>query len=234
MQLAIVAAGFSPGEADQLRRSMAAWKRRGGLEYFRERVMTGMAERGYATAFAEQVFEQSRLRRLRLPESHPPASLISTSAAADCHHPTCPPRDADSHRSLLSPDQLVQDAPRHGVRWPVACASALGLPIETVTNPLECADRRPPRTVPTLLRRATRLHRVAHVRARRARRSRPGPARRCRRAQGPGRASPSRALGGRGRREAAAAVRRGGRKRRATAGADVLGRHAGRLRQPRP
>ncbi|MEO8161857.1 MAG: error-prone DNA polymerase, partial [Arenimonas sp.] len=53
MQLAIVAAGFTPGEADQLRRSMAAWKRRGGLEYFRERVLTGMAERGYGTDFAE-------------------------------------------------------------------------------------------------------------------------------------------------------------------------------------
>src|SRR5690606_33564702 len=47
MQLAIVAAGFSPGEADRLRRSMAAWRRRGGLETFEQRLIEGMAERGY-------------------------------------------------------------------------------------------------------------------------------------------------------------------------------------------
>jgi error-prone DNA polymerase len=58
MQLAIVAAGFSPGEADRLRRAMAAWKRKGGLEPFQKQLIEGMRERGYADSFAEQIFKQ--------------------------------------------------------------------------------------------------------------------------------------------------------------------------------
>ena len=60
MQLAIVAAGFTPGEADQLRRAMAAWKRKGGLGHFEERLVGGMRERGYAEEFARQIFRQIR------------------------------------------------------------------------------------------------------------------------------------------------------------------------------
>ena len=58
MQLAIVAAGFSAGEADSLRRAMAAWKRRGGLEPFEQRLIEGMRERGYSRQFAQQIFNQ--------------------------------------------------------------------------------------------------------------------------------------------------------------------------------
>jgi DNA polymerase III alpha subunit len=58
MQLAIVAAGFSPGEADGLRRAMAAWKRKGGLEPFQRQLIDGMRERGYAESFAQQIFSQ--------------------------------------------------------------------------------------------------------------------------------------------------------------------------------
>ncbi|MGP8096488.1 MAG: error-prone DNA polymerase [Steroidobacteraceae bacterium] len=58
MQLAIVAAGFSPGEADRLRRAMAAWKRKGGLEPFQRRLIDGMRERGYPESFAQQIFNQ--------------------------------------------------------------------------------------------------------------------------------------------------------------------------------
>ena len=58
MQLAIVAAGFTPGEADRLRRAMAAWKRRGGLEPFEKRLKDGMCERGYAPEFADQIYRQ--------------------------------------------------------------------------------------------------------------------------------------------------------------------------------
>jgi error-prone DNA polymerase len=58
IKLAMVAAGFSPGEADRLRRAMAAWKRRGGLEPYRERLLAGMAERGYAPEYAERVYRQ--------------------------------------------------------------------------------------------------------------------------------------------------------------------------------
>jgi DNA-directed DNA polymerase III PolC len=58
MQLAIVAAGFSPGEADRLRRAMAAWKRKGGLEPFQRQLIDGMRERGYEESFAQQIFNQ--------------------------------------------------------------------------------------------------------------------------------------------------------------------------------
>jgi DNA-directed DNA polymerase III PolC len=58
MQLAIVAAGFSPGEADRLRRAMAAWKRKGGLEPFQQQLIEGMRERGYPESFAHQIFNQ--------------------------------------------------------------------------------------------------------------------------------------------------------------------------------
>jgi DNA polymerase III alpha subunit len=58
MQLAIVAAGFTPGEADRLRRAMAAWKRKGGLGPFEERLTRGMRERGYSEEFARQIFRQ--------------------------------------------------------------------------------------------------------------------------------------------------------------------------------
>ncbi len=58
MQLAIVAAGFSPGEADRLRRAMAAWKRKGGLEPFQRQLIDGMRERGYPDSFAQQIFNQ--------------------------------------------------------------------------------------------------------------------------------------------------------------------------------
>jgi len=58
MQLAIVAAGFSPGEADRLRRAMAAWKRKGGLEPFQKQLIDGMRARGYEDSFAQQIFKQ--------------------------------------------------------------------------------------------------------------------------------------------------------------------------------
>ena len=71
MQLAMVAAGFSPGEADQLRRAMAAWHRRGGLEVFEHRLKGGMAERGYAEEFADRIFNQIKgFGEYGFPESH--------------------------------------------------------------------------------------------------------------------------------------------------------------------
>ena len=59
MQLAVVAAGFTPGEADQLRRAMAAWRRKGGLEPFERRLIRGMLERGYSREFAESIYRRS-------------------------------------------------------------------------------------------------------------------------------------------------------------------------------
>ncbi len=58
MQLAIVAAGFTPGESDHLRRSMAAWRRKGGLEHFEQRLVSGMLARGYQRDFAERIYQQ--------------------------------------------------------------------------------------------------------------------------------------------------------------------------------
>jgi error-prone DNA polymerase len=120
MQMAIVAAGFTPGEADQLRRSMAAWKRRGGLEYFRERVLSGMAERGYPGDFAEQVFEQIKgFGSYGFPESHSAsfALIVYVSCWLKCHHPdafVCAMLNSQP-LGFYSPDQLVQDARRHGI-----------------------------------------------------------------------------------------------------------------------
>ena len=66
MQLAVVAAGFTPGEADQLRRAMAAWKRKGGLEHFEQRLIDGMRERGYDEAVRRaDLSADPRLRRIR-------------------------------------------------------------------------------------------------------------------------------------------------------------------------
>ena len=58
IRLAVVAAGFSPGEADQLRRAMAAWKRKGGLGHFQKKLITGMLDRGHSKEFAERIFDQ--------------------------------------------------------------------------------------------------------------------------------------------------------------------------------
>jgi error-prone DNA polymerase len=120
MQLAIVAAGFDPGEADQLRRSMAAWKRRGGLEYFRGRVLEGMAARGYSTDFAEQVFEQIKgFGSYGFPESHSAsfALIVYVSCWLKRHHPEafCCAMLNSQPLGFYSPDQLVQDARRHGI-----------------------------------------------------------------------------------------------------------------------
>ena len=71
MALAIVAAGYTPGEADQLRRSMAAWKRHGGLEPHEQRLTDGMLERGYSREFAARIFEQIKgFGSYGFPESH--------------------------------------------------------------------------------------------------------------------------------------------------------------------
>jgi error-prone DNA polymerase len=120
MQLAVVAAGFTPGEADQLRRSMAAWRRKGGLWRFEERLISGMASRGYDEAFARQIFQQILgFGEYGFPESHAAsfALLVYVSAWLKCHHPaafTCALLNAQP-MGFYAPSQLVQDARRHGV-----------------------------------------------------------------------------------------------------------------------
>ena len=121
MQLAVVAAGFTPGEADQLRRAMGAWQRKGGLGHFREKLLNGMAERGYAPELAERLYRQIEgFGDYGFPESHAAsfALLAYVSAWLKCHHPAaflCALLNSQP-MGFYSPSQLVQDARRHGVR----------------------------------------------------------------------------------------------------------------------
>jgi error-prone DNA polymerase len=120
MQLAILAADFSPGEADGLRRAMAAWKRKGGLGPFHERLVGRMVAKGYTPEFAERIFRQIEgFGEYGFPESHAAsfALLVYISAWLKCHHP-------DTFLAALlnsqpmgfyAPAQLVRDAREHGV-----------------------------------------------------------------------------------------------------------------------
>ena len=120
MQLAVVAAGFTPGEADQLRRAMAAWKRKGGLGHFEERLIRGMRERGYAEEFARQIFRQILgFGEYGFPESHAAsfALLVYVSAWLKCHEPAAFTAALINSQPMgfYAPSQLVQDARRQGV-----------------------------------------------------------------------------------------------------------------------
>ncbi len=120
MQLAILAADFTPGEADQLRRAMAAWKRKGGLGPFHERLVGRMVEKGYEPDYAERIFKQIQgFGEYGFPESHAAsfALLVYVSAWLKCHHP-----DAflaallnSQPMGFYAPAQLVRDAREHGV-----------------------------------------------------------------------------------------------------------------------
>ncbi len=120
MRLAVVAAGFSPGEADRLRRAMAAWRRRGGLERFEHKLLAGMRARGYSERFARQIFRQIQgFGEYGFPESHAAsfALLAYVSAWLKCHHPAafaCALLNSQP-MGFYAPAQLVQDARRHGV-----------------------------------------------------------------------------------------------------------------------
>ena len=120
MQLAIVAAGFTPGEADSLRRAMAAWKRRGGLGPFEDKLVNGMRARGYDETFARQIFRQILgFGEYGFPESHSAsfALLVYVSSWLKCHEPaafTCALLNSQP-MGFYSASQLVQDVQRHGV-----------------------------------------------------------------------------------------------------------------------
>ena len=120
MQIAMIAAGFTAGEADGLRRAMAAWKRKGGLDKYYDKIVNGMTARGYEKDFAEAIFKQIHgFSEYGFPESHAAsfALLVYASCWIKCHHP------AEFLAAMLnsqplgfySPSQLVQDAKRHGV-----------------------------------------------------------------------------------------------------------------------
>jgi error-prone DNA polymerase len=121
MQLAIKAAGFTSGEADQLRRSMAAWRKKGLLGSFRTRLISGMVSRGYKLEFAEQIFRQIEgFGEYGFPESHAAsfALLVYISAWLKCHEPAaflCAMLNS-LPMGFYSASQLIQDAKRHGVQ----------------------------------------------------------------------------------------------------------------------
>lgn len=129
IKLAMVAAGFTGGEADQLRRAMAAWKKNGNVFKFKNKLIKGMQKRGYETEFAEQIFKQiCGFGEYGFPESHSAsfAVLAYCSAWLKCYYPEC------FYASLLnsqpmgfySPSQLVQDAQRHNVVVLPVCVNA--------------------------------------------------------------------------------------------------------------
>jgi error-prone DNA polymerase len=119
MALAVVAAGFTPGEADRLRRAMAAWKRRGGLGPFEDKLIDGMRRRGYNEEFARQIFRQIEgFGEYGFPESHSAsfALLVYVSCWLKCHTPaafTCALLNSQP-MGFYSASQLVQDLRRHG------------------------------------------------------------------------------------------------------------------------
>ena len=120
IQLAMVAAGFSPGEADQLRRAMAAWRRRGGLERWERRLKEGLAERGYDAKFADRIFRQILgFGEYGFPESHAAsfALLAYASAWIKCHHPAVflVALLNSQPMGFYAPAQLIRDARAHGV-----------------------------------------------------------------------------------------------------------------------
>jgi len=137
MQLAVVAAGFTPGDADNLRRSMAAWKRRGGLEHFEARLVNGMLARGYRREFAEGIYRQILgFGEYGFPESHSAsfALLVYVSAWLKCHEPAAFLTALLNSQPMgfYAPAQLVQDARRHGVevRPPEVTASVWDCTLE--------------------------------------------------------------------------------------------------------
>jgi error-prone DNA polymerase len=135
MQLAMVAAGFSAGRADQLRRAMAAWKRKGGIAPFRDELVAGMLARGYTPEYSEQIFKQMNgFGEYGFPESHAAsfALLVFKSCWLKCHHPaafTCGLLNSQP-LGFYSPSQLVQDAKRHEVEV---------RPIDVTISDIDCA-----------------------------------------------------------------------------------------------
>ncbi len=120
MRLAVVAAGFTPGEADQLRRAMAAWRRPGVIDKFKLKLIEGMQLNGLDEAFAERVFNQLRgFGEYGFPESHAAsfALLVYASCWIKHHYPEafCCAMLNSQPLGFYAPAQLIQDAVRHGV-----------------------------------------------------------------------------------------------------------------------
>jgi error-prone DNA polymerase len=143
MQIAVVAADFTPGEADGLRRAMAAWKRRGGLEPYRDRLMSGMARNGYPPQFAEQIYKQiAGFGEYGFPESHAASFALLTyiSSWLKCHEPAAFAAALINSQPMgfYAPAQITQELQRNGVTV---------LPVDVACShwdcTLECVTRAP-------------------------------------------------------------------------------------------
>jgi error-prone DNA polymerase len=129
MRVAIECAGFTPGEADQLRRAMATFKFTGGVSHFRTKLVGGMVERGYPQDFAEQTFSQLEgFGSYGFPESHAAsfALLAYASSWLKCHHPEvfCAALLNSQPMGFYQPAQIVRDALEHGVEVRPICVNA--------------------------------------------------------------------------------------------------------------
>ncbi|AZS21713.1 MULTISPECIES: error-prone DNA polymerase [unclassified Caulobacter] len=129
MRVAIECAGFTPGEADQLRRAMATFKFTGGVSHFKDKLVGGMVERGYPLEFAEQTFTQLEgFGSYGFPESHAAsfALLAYASSWLKCHHPDvfCAALLNSQPMGFYQPAQIVRDAIEHGVEVRPICINA--------------------------------------------------------------------------------------------------------------
>jgi error-prone DNA polymerase len=134
MRLAVVAADYTPGEADQLRRDMAAWRKTGSIERHRERLVTRMQAKGIATEFAERVFQQiAGFGEYGFPESHAASFALISYADAYllCHYPAefvCALLNAQP-MGFYSPATIIDDGKRRGVHY---------LPVDVRTSDWDC------------------------------------------------------------------------------------------------
>jgi error-prone DNA polymerase len=140
MKVAIVGAGFTPAEADALRRSMATFKFTGGVSHFRDKMIEGMVERGYARDFAERTFKQIEgFGSYGFPESHAAsfAKIAYASSWMKCHHPEifcCALLNAQP-MGFYAPAQIVRDAREHGVEVRPVCVNESRWDCELAPSP---------------------------------------------------------------------------------------------------
>lgn len=121
MEISMIAAGFTATEADALRRAMAAWKRKGGVHKFQQKLIQGMLDKGYSEEFAQRISKQIEgFGDYGFPESHAYsfALLAYKSSWLKCHEPEAflAAMLNSQPMGFYSPSQLVQDAARHGVQ----------------------------------------------------------------------------------------------------------------------
>jgi error-prone DNA polymerase len=138
MQIAVVAAGFSPGEADQLRRAMGAWQRSGKMEMYQQKLMDGMRAKGYSETFAEQIYRQIEgFGEYGFPESHSASFALLTyvSSWLKCHHPAAFFAGLINSQPMgfYQPAQLLEQAKRQHVRI---------LPVDVTTSEYLCTLER--------------------------------------------------------------------------------------------